>query len=88
MIVHTDGTSAAADALEEERGDLGQAIPSRLPVILVHLDPSRGVLSWKPDATKGARWRGGLRSMSEVCEAADAAGLPAHCLIEFVEDRA
>lgn len=87
MTVHTDGTSATTEALEDCE-DSGQATPSRLPVILVHLDPSRGVLSWKPDATKGARWRGGLRSMSEVCEAADAAGLPAHCLIEFVEDRA
>jgi hypothetical protein len=57
-----------------------------IPTLLVHLDPSSGLLSYKPDDMKGARWRGGFRDIGAVCNAADEV-MPDRYHIEYVEQR-
>lgn len=53
-----------------------------LPVLQVALD-TRSRLAWRKPGEK--RWRGACRSIEQVCAEADAAGVPAHCVIDYVE---
>lgn len=57
---------------------------SSLPVLTVHLNAD-GTLSYKADQ-KGARWRSGFESLSEVEEDAEAI-MPDHYVIDYVESR-
>lgn len=54
-----------------------------LPVLSVALDAARLRLAWRAPGSK--RWRGRCRSIEEVCAEADAAGVPAHCRLDYVE---
>lgn len=54
-----------------------------LPVLAVSLNRATMRLAWC--APRSKRWRGRCRSIEEVCHEADAAGVPAHCLLDYVE---
>lgn len=57
-----------------------------VPALLVHLDDD-GILHWKPDDVKGARWRSSKSdSISEVCRQADEV-MPERYVIDYVSSK-
>jgi len=58
---------------------------AKIASIKVHLDsvnPYR--LSYRPEGVKGAKWRGGFKSIEEVSKAADKAGVPVPRELDYV----
>lgn len=57
-----------------------------VPALLVFLD-DEGILHWKPDDVKGARWRSSRSdSIEQVCRQADEV-MPDRYEIEYVEEK-
>lgn len=57
-----------------------------IPALLVYLDEA-GILHWKPDDVKGARWRSAKSgSIGEVCRQAEEV-MPERYEIEYVEEK-
>lgn len=59
---------------------------SSWPVCFIFLADD-GTLAFKPKDVKGARWRGGFKTMGKLADAADAVMGEGPRLIDFVESR-
>lgn len=67
--------------------DLQASVPvADIPSLLVFMDEN-GILHWKPDDVKGARWRSSKsESVSDVCRQA-AEVMPERYVLNYVETK-
>lgn len=60
--------------------------PATVPALLVFMDEA-GILYWKPDDVKGARWRSSKsESIGDVCRQAEEV-MPDRYVINYVESK-